>query len=622
MQRLVELPGHRARFGGHALVGNIGTMNRGSTLPANAVYITEKAEIEDDSNDGFEYTSVPVEGAYVENGANETFADTLKLVQDSKVLEPHATLSRARLNDRPEVLEDFIRNFLFRNGMTSTLRSFQTEWYEMVERGSISTDEAEPVPDCYARNNALLDEIEEERNKAAQEALALKRAKNAITKLKKERDYHRLAHRRVKEENAELNRTIERLTQHYTGIEESNVDLQSKYETVKRKAVVASLARDRTRKEVMGLSQRFEELAAATTQVVELEATAGGEDVGVGGADAGAGAGAGADGGGGGGGVEGMVAQSAPEEPIATNPVTVARAQQLKVRHTFQAHGRAVSAMAYHAGSTSLATGSDDSSFKLWEVGGSTDGKLLLEGKGHTSWIGGLDFHPQGSMLVTGSGDSTVKVWDLETAQCTATFAEHTHAVWDAVFHHSGDFLGSCSLDNTAKLWDVNSLTCVDTLRGHRDSVNSIAFQNYSNFLVTGSADSTVVLWDTRTGLATYTLQGHENAVNHAQFNEAGDTIASVDADGVVKLWDVRMGSQRASADVGPEAGNKCAFDASGSVLAIASDDNTTKLLDATTLKKATQLQGHYDSVSSVLFDPSGDLFFSASADGTVRTWA
>jgi len=591
-------------------------------LPASAVYVTEKAEIADDGDDNFSYGEVPVETVLIDYGIGETFGDTLKLVQDAKLLGTKPSLQTARLNNRPEVVEDYIRNFLLRNGMTTTLAGFQAEWYQRVQKGQIVENDGTVIPDCYIRNNALLDEIETHRMEADMQAKIAQKAEKESGKLKKERDYHRLAHRRVQEENKELQREIARLHQHYEGVEEHNSELQGKYESVKRTGVVVALERDRTQKEAMGLSQKLEELAALrTTQVIELDEE---------GNDAGA--------------ADGDTTPAPPAEmpefaatatrmsmavPAGTakplevaDPVTLERARSMgKALGTFQAHGAAVGALAYHGASGTLATASDDNSFKLWELGADGNGALLLEGKGHDAWIGGLAFHPQGSVLATGSGDATVKVWDLETAECYATFAEHTHAVWDTAFHYTGDFVASASMDNTAKLWDLESLTCKTTMRGHKDSVNSIEFQNFSNTLVTGSADAAVMLWDARTGLASQTLAAHRNAVNHAIFNNAGDKIASVDADGVVALWDVRTCSRLATANVGGGAGNRVAFDPSGQTLAVASLDTTTKLLDAATLEMVSKLEGHYDGVLSVLFEPSGKFAITSAADGTVRCW-
>ena len=154
--------------------------------------------------------------------------------------------------------------------MTLGARAFAR--YQRVQKGQIVENDGTVIPDCYIRNNALLDEIETHRMEADMQvstnsapsptsannilwrrhpagfitltcaeqrrpryqAKIAQKADKESGKLKKERDYHRLAHRRVQEENKELQREIARLHQHYEGVEEHNSELQGKYESVKR----------------------------------------------------------------------------------------------------------------------------------------------------------------------------------------------------------------------------------------------------------------------------------------------------------------------------------------------------------------------------------------------------
>lgn len=54
-----------------------------------------------------------------------------------------------------QLVDDFVRNFLLRQGMTRTLTCFQTEWYELVQKGQLQEDNAEAVPDIYIRNQQV-----------------------------------------------------------------------------------------------------------------------------------------------------------------------------------------------------------------------------------------------------------------------------------------------------------------------------------------------------------------------------------------------------------------------------------------------------------------------------------
>jgi len=106
-----------------------------------------------------------------------------------------------------------------------------------------------------------------------------------------------------------------------------------------------------------------------------------------------------------------------------------------------------------HPKKSVLATASDDTTWKLWNV---PDGKLLMGGEGHSDWLSGIDFHPKGGLLGTCSADGSAKLWDFaKNGECTATFKDHTQVVWDIKFHDSGDFFGTCSMDQSIKIWDI-----------------------------------------------------------------------------------------------------------------------------------------------------------------------
>lgn len=72
-------------------------------------------------------------------------------------------------------------------------------------------------------------------------------------------------------------------------------------------------------------------------------------------------------------------------------------------------------------------------------------------------WVSCAEFHPRGTHLASGSGDTTVKVWDFEKQRCMLTLTLHSQAVWDVAWHDTGNFLASASLDHVSRLWDVTT---------------------------------------------------------------------------------------------------------------------------------------------------------------------
>jgi len=101
------------------------------------------------------------------------------------------------------------------------------------------------------------------------------------------------------------------------------------------------------------------------------------------------------------------------------NPHTVEEYEpagaNLSIQKTLKGHLMGVTSLAYNPKKDILATGSDDTTWKLWSV---PDGDLIMSGEGHLDWIGGIDFHPKGNLLATASGDGSVKIWDFVSACC------------------------------------------------------------------------------------------------------------------------------------------------------------------------------------------------------------
>lgn len=53
---------------------------------------------------------------------------------------------------RPEVIDDFVRNFFVRMGMSRTAEVFEAEWYELKATGQLDAAGSTVVPDIYLRN--------------------------------------------------------------------------------------------------------------------------------------------------------------------------------------------------------------------------------------------------------------------------------------------------------------------------------------------------------------------------------------------------------------------------------------------------------------------------------------
>src|SRR4051794_143553 len=112
-------------------------------------------------------------------------------------------------------------------------------------------------------------------------------------------------------------------------------------------------------------------------------------------------------------------------------------AQEQKERTTLRGHTKPVRSVAFSPDGKTLASGSEDSTIKLWEV---TTGKERAILKGHTSSVFAVVFSPDGKTLASGSSaqkgtsDDTIKLWDVATGKERATLKGHRGNVWSVVY--------------------------------------------------------------------------------------------------------------------------------------------------------------------------------------------
>lgn len=575
---------------------------------ATDAYFLEKVEFDDESDDGFEYDEVAVDSG--EDEMDEMGADLDEDLESAlesikrKIKPGHGTEDPGDrkalpiVAKRAEVLDDFIRNFLIKMKLEKTLKTFQAEWYELTQKGILSEEDVGVVPDIYLRNQQMDDNVKYLREELEKARKIAEHAESMFDNLRKERDFHRMHHKRVVQEKTKMIKDLRRLREHYKHFEPALEETKDKYDRLLREKSMLKLDRDKLATKLSGLEVTIAEMQQkpgmnmGATQKKKKKMTIGPVDT--------------------------PLPPDNRPNPMLGVDMPASEADKWQPTKTFEGHTASVTSVKIHPKKEIVATTSDDRTWMLWALPG---GDLILKGEGHTDWLSSCDLHPHGTQICTGSGDSTVKLWDFATTQCAATFSDHTQAVWDVAFHDSGDYIVSGSMDHTAKLWDLGSMRCRCTLRGHVDSVNSVGFQPFSNNICTASGDKTVSIWDARAGLCIQTFYGHTNACNSVQFSPRGDAVVSSDADGVVKVWDVRMVQERTSIAASQNSVNQATFDPSGKVIAIASEDGAIKLHCAETAKKIGELKGHSDAVLDAVFDKDGQYLMSSSSDGTFRMW-
>ena len=276
-------------------------------------------------------------------------------------------------------------------------------------------------------------------------------------------------------------------------------------------------------------------------------------------------------------------------------------------RHILQSHRAPVNCVAFHPIFSSLASGSEDATLKIWDWELAELERTL---KGHTKAVLDCDFGgPRGgTLLASCSSDLTIKLWDpSDDYKNIRTLPGHEHSVSAVRFvpsgaagaPTSGNLLVSASRDTSLRIWDVTTGYCVKTLRGHADWVRDVAPSFDGRWLVSASTDQTARLWDASSGETKATFLGHENAIECCTFAPAASYVHLAALAGLKK----------------PPASSS-----SGEFLVTGSRDKSIKLWDSRgTLIKT--LIGHDNWIRGLVFHPGGKYLLSVSDDKSIRCW-
>lgn len=313
---------------------------------------------------------------------------------------------------------------------------------------------------------------------------------------------------------------------------------------------------------------------------------------------------------------------------------------------TLEGHENEVFTCAWSPSGDKLASGSGDSTARIWSVaggvgGGQTEECVVLKhfnakagASDRDKDVTTLDWNKDGSLLATGSYDGVTRLWDTKGEQRMA-HTEHKGAVFTLRFNESSDLLLSGSVDKTSVVWDVNSGKVRQQFRLHEAPVLDVAWRDDSTF-ATCSTDSSIYVckvgMNEREALCSFRGanesegNGHSNDVNAVRWDPSKKVLASCSDDCTVRLWSVEEKSclhvlrehkkEIYTVEFAPAA------TVTPTLLATASFDSTVRVWDVERGSSKFCFRRHKDPVYTVEFSPDGRYLASGSFDQYVHVWS
>jgi len=233
---------------------------------------------------------------------------------------------------------------------------------------------------------------------------------------------------------------------------------------------------------------------------------------------------------------------------------------------------------------------------------------------GHTKDVRSVAFFPDGTSLVSGSDDKTVKLWDVQTGGVINTFNGHTMQVVSVSISADCTIIASGSIDGTIRLWDIQAEECHRIIKQQNQS-NYVTFSptNPQQFVSTSGGE----IWK-------WNIDGHKTNLAYdgtdIAFSPDGTQFVLCQGRDIV-VQNCDSGTIVAKFHMVNSGPSHCCFSPNARLLAVATR-NVVDVYDVTSSDSHSikTFVGHTGSIISLAF-PSISSLISSSTDGSVKFW-
>jgi len=260
-------------------------------------------------------------------------------------------------------------------------------------------------------------------------------------------------------------------------------------------------------------------------------------------------------------------------------------------------------------------------------------GTLIANMKGQTGRTTALAFSPDRCMLASGSQDGTGRIWDVgsrKPGERGILRKDGDNFVSMAFSANNRQLVaGSGSLNGLVWVFDVSDKTPQDvaTLRGAKGAITAVAFSPDNKTVAGGGEDQTLRIWEPipgGTGTPRTMLKGHTGTIKSLAFAPNSTEIASASNDKTVKLWTLSRIRSTEKATLQHESEVlSVVYAPNGTLVATGAMDKVVRIWDLTSIKPKVkmELKGHTGAIRLVWITPDGKTLVSVSDGPKIMNW-
>lgn len=203
-----------------------------------------------------------------------------------------------------------------------------------------------------------------------------------------------------------------------------------------------------------------------------------------------------------------------PQANFVVRPVT-------RCTSTMPGHAEAVVSIQFSPDSKQLASGSGDTTVRIWDL---TTETPLFTCSGHKQWVLCLAWSPDSKRIASSCKNGEIRIWNPETGeQMGKPMVNHKKWInclsWEPYhLNKACRRLASAGSDGDVRIWDVVLGQCIRVLTSHTAAVTAVRWGGIG-LIYTSSKDRTIKMWRAEDGALCRTMSGHAHWVNNLTLN-------------------------------------------------------------------------------------------------------